>query len=54
MTDEEREIKELERRLRAYWPFTRMSDGDFKLLKKLERAQRRKQPKTPQGQEAPF
>ena len=55
MTDKERQ--EIQHRLKNHWPFIRISEADFKLLKKLERMERierLKQPKTPQGQEAPF
>lgn len=50
----EEQIKKLEHRVKTHWPFMRISEADFKLLKKIERMERLKQPKTPQGQEAPF
>ena len=49
MTDD----KKIEQRIKRHWPFVRISEADFKLLKKFERMSK-PQRKTPQGQEAPF
>jgi hypothetical protein len=49
------EHQKLEQRLKQQWPFMRISEADFKLLKKFERLRKAQlNKKTPQGQEAPF
>jgi hypothetical protein len=47
--------KNIEQRLKQQWPFMRISEADFKLLKRFERLRKAQlNKKTPQGQEAPF
>lgn len=49
------EVKKLEHRVKTHWPFVRISEVDFKLIKRLERLRKAQlNRKTPQGQEAPF
>jgi hypothetical protein len=51
MTDD----KKIEQRVKTHWPFMRISEADFKLLKKFERMRKAQlNRKTPQGREAPF
>lgn len=45
------DIKDAEHRVRTQWPFIRISEADFKLLKKIERM-RKAQPKQPIAEDA--